>query len=232
VNKNELALGRYSADCHTINGSLSPGVNFALYVPIDDGRDTNRYSRTAMRKGEVVSIVVQDTYGQKTIMESNAVPAVTVPGDIILVNITAGTDTDGDGLPDEWEQELLNWGSNPGASNIWDITPTGDYDGDGQSNGDEYGAGTFAFLDYDFFFAEHFALTTNGRFKVEFLSIPAKVYMIQSTTNMPSGIWEDCEYSLTETGTLQTGPAEGTGSSFSFFVPLDERARTFRLTVE
>ncbi len=217
---------------HSINGSLSPGVNFALYVPLDDGRDTNRYVRNAARTGEVVSIAVQDTYGRKTIMESNAVPAVTTPGDIILVNVTAGTDTDGDGLPDEWEQEMLDWGTNPAITSIWDIAGLGDYDGDGQPNGDEYRAGTFAFLDYDYFFAEHFSRTANGRLRIEFLSVNAKVYNVERSTNVSAGVWDDCEYSLTETGAFQTGPAEGDGDWFSFYVPVPEPHLALRLLVE
>jgi hypothetical protein len=227
-----LLSGTNECTRHNIAGSLSPGVNFALYAPLDDSRDTNRYVRNAVRTGEVVSIVVQDRYGQKTILESNAVPAVTKPGDILLINVTAGTDSDGDGLPDEWEQEMLDWGSNPSVTSILDIARAGDYDGDGQSNGDEYGAGTFAFLDYDFFFAEQLESTTNGRLRIEWLSIPAKVYNVQCSSNLPAGIWEDCEYSLTETGALQTGPAEGNGDWFSFYVPVLERTRAFRLTVK
>ena len=46
---------------HTIVGSLAPGVNFALNVPLDDGRDATAYARNALRTGEVVSIIVQDT---------------------------------------------------------------------------------------------------------------------------------------------------------------------------
>jgi len=215
-----------------INGSISPGVNFILYVPLDDGRDADRYVRNAAHTGEVVSIVVDDADGRKTIMESNAVPAVTQPGDIILVNVTAGTDTDGDGLPDEWEQEMINWGSDPAITSIWDIAGADDYDGDGQSNGDEYHAGTFAFLDYDYFFAERFDMLPNHRLKIEFLSVASKVYNVQFSTNLTEGIWEDSEYSRTETGALQTGPVEGDGDWFSFFVPVLEPGRAFRLTVE
>jgi len=227
-----LLSGTNECTRHSIAGALSPGVNFALYAPLDDSRDTNRYVRNAVRTGEVVSIVVQDRYGQKTIMESSAVPAVTKPGDILLINVTAGTDSDGDGLPDEWEQEMLDWGSNPSVTSLWDITRSGDYDGDGQSNGDEYGAGTFAFLDYDYFFVDHLAKTSGGRFKLEWLSVRAKTYNVQCSTNIPAGIWEDCEYSLTETGTLRVGPTEGDGTWFSFYLPVLDRTRAFRLTVK
>jgi hypothetical protein len=217
-----VILLRGTNECarQNIKGSLSPGVNFALQVPFDDGRDTNRYVRTAVRAGEVVSVVVDDAYGRKTIMETNAVPAVTMPGDLILINVTAATDANRNGLPDEWEQVLVDWGTHPEYASIWDIHPADDYDGDGQSNGDEYHAGTFAFLDYDYFFIEHFDVLPSGRAKLEFLSVNAKAYNVQYSTNLVSRIWVDSPYALSETGALQTGLAEGTGDWLSFYVPV------------
>jgi len=214
-----------------IKGSLSPGVNFALQVPFDDGRDTNRYVRNAVRAGDAVSVVVDDCDGRKTVMENGTVPAVTTPGDMILVNVTAATDADGDRLPDEWEQVLIDWGLHPNYTNIWDINAGDDYDGDGQSNGDEYRAGTFAFLDYDYFFVEHMERTGNGRLGLDFLSVLGKAYNLQYSTNLYAGIWTDCEYSLSDTGALQTAPTEGDGAWFSFFVPIVNTFRAFRLTV-
>jgi len=218
---------------HDISGSMSPGVNFALYVPVDDGRDTNRYVRNALRTGEVVTIVVRDYYGQKTIMESNTVPPVTAPGDMILVNATAGTDADGDGLPDEWENLLIEW-SCGALTSIWDVAGTDDFDADRQSNMDEYRAGTFPFLDYDYFYAERFAQTSNGRLRISFLSVAGKVYRVWGAPLTLSGgqfDWRPHPYALTENGPLTEGPAEGTGYWFDFFVPLSETNQVFRLTV-
>jgi hypothetical protein len=228
-----VVLLRGTSECArcAIRGSRSPGVNFALYVPLDDARDTNRYVRSAVRTGETVSIVVDDLYGRKTIMESNAVPCVTAPGDLILVNVTAGSDTDGDGLPDEWEQEMVDWGFNPDIASIWDVRGADDYDGDGQSNAEEYRAGTFAFLDYDYFFAERFALTAGGRMKIEFLSVAGKVYSVQACTNLVVNRWEDCAYSPSDGGALQSGPREGDGGWMSFYVTVLAPEQAFKLEV-
>jgi hypothetical protein len=227
-----VILLRGTNECarHNVAGSISPGVNFVLSVPLDDGRDTNRYVATAVRTGEVVTIVVDDWYGRKAIMES-PVPAVTQPGDMILVNVTAASDADADGLPDEWEQELIDWGLRPEYSSIWDINAGDDYDGDTQSNGDEYGAGTFAFLDYDYFFIEHYTLLPIGRARLEFLSVNGKVYTVQSTTNLVAKAWADSPYAFSETGGFQTGPVEGDGDWLSFYVPVFGPHRMWRLMV-
>ncbi len=219
---------------HAIDGSLTPGVNFLLQVPIDDGRDSTRYIGTAMRTGETVAMVVRDSLGQKTIMESNAVPAVPAAGEIVLVNVTAGEDTDGDGLSDDWERELMAWLNDPAYGSLDDIHPDDDADGDGQSNGDEYHAGTFAFLDYDFFFAEMFRQTGNDRYYIEFLSTPGKVYRIEEAEiDVVEGgyDWASCAYALTETGGWQEGPVEGDGGWIRFYVSKPDTDQVWRLVV-
>lgn len=227
-----LLRGTNTIATHAIDGSLAPGVNFAMHVPLDDGRNTNRYVATALRTGEVVSIVVDDRYGRQTIMESNAVPAVAEPGELILINVTAGTDADGDGLPDQWEEELLAYGGNPAVTSIWDIVGSGDFDGDGQSNGDEYRAGTFAFLNYDFFYAEAFAPAPGGRLKLEWLSVRAKAYRVQSTTNLLSGVWADRATASTPDGTPASGPIEGDGTWLTRYVDFGPPGEILRITVE
>ncbi len=230
-----LLSGTNDVARHSIDGSLSPGVNFMLQVPIDDGRDEVRYVGSAMRTGEVVSIVVRDMYGQMTIMESNAVPTIPASGEIVLVNVTAGEDTDGDGLSDDWERELIAWASNPAYTSIDDIHPGDDFDGDGQSNEDEYHSGTFAFLDYDYFYAEVFEKAANGRYFITFLTVPGKIYRIESAPieAIDGGYdWSPCTYALTETGDWQEGPVEGAGDWISFYVPPPESNLVWRLEVE
>lgn len=230
-----LLSGTNEVARHDIDGSLTPGVNFMLQVPIDDGRDDDRYVGTAMRTGEVVSIVVRDSVGQKTIMESNAVPAIPAAGEIVLVNVTAGEDTDGDGLSDDWERELIAWLNDPAFSTIEDIHPGDDADGDGQANEDEYHAGTFAFLNYDFFYAEQFKPAANDRYYIEFLGIPGKVYRIEDAEiDVVAGgyDWAPCAYALTETGDWQDGPVEGAGDWIRFYVPVPDTDWVWRLVVE
>lgn len=55
---------------------------------------------------------------------------------------TAGLDTDGDGLPDAWEQVIVNADPLDAITSITQIIPFADFDGDGLSNADEILAGT------------------------------------------------------------------------------------------
>lgn len=215
---------------HTIGGSLSPGVNFALNVHLDDGRSATDYSPRALHSGDFVSIVVRDQQGQKTIMESQVVPSVGKPGDIVTVNVTAATDADNDGLPDQWEMELIAW-SDGQFHTLNDVVGSDDFDGDGMSNLEEYRAGTFAFLDYDYFYIEQGGTTPNRHLCLTVLSVPGKIYSALCATNLAHPTWQTCSFSLTDTGPLQVTPAEGNGNWLSLYIPIDEPARFFRLTV-
>lgn len=215
----------------TIRGSLAPGVNFALYVHLDDGRGTKPYSKRALRTGDSVSIVVSDHQGEKTIMEGATVPPVGSPGDLVLLNVTAAQDSDGDGLSDLWEWELIAW-SDGALGGLWDVNGRDDFDGDGMSNLDEYRAGTFAFLDYDALIVEELIPTANGRLRLTFLSVPGKTYSVRSVPDPSAAGWEPCAFSLTDAGPLQTTPAEGDGDWFSVYIPLEEPMRLYRLVAE
>ena len=216
---------------HIIAGDLSPGVNFALYAHLDDGRSVKDYSPRAVHAGDLVSVVVSDGQGLKTIMENQAVPHVGQPGEQILINATAGDDTDGDGLPDQWEYELMN-ASDGRLNSLADVRGGDDFDGDGQSNLAEYRAGTYAFLDYDFFYAEQFTQTSNGRFQVTFWGVPGKVYRAQCTANPARESWIACPLALSDTTDFQAAPAVGKGDWLSLYLPLTSGPRFFRLTAE
>jgi hypothetical protein len=216
---------------HTIRGSISPGVNFALYVHLDDGQSSTAYSTRALRSGDVISIVVRDPAGQKTIMENQAVPPVGLPGELVQVNATAASDTDGDGLPDAWEWELIN-ASGGALRGLADVRPEDDFDGDGMSNLQEYRAGTFPFLAYDYFFVEEYAQTPNNRLRLTFLSVSGKSYSAVSAANPAESVWLPCPFALSDTGTLQTVPAEGNGDWLSLYVPMSGPTGFIRLVVE
>lgn len=214
----------------TIGGSLTPGVNFALYVHLDDGRSVVPYSRRALHVGDLVTVMVRDQEGLKTIMEEQAVPPIGQPGELVLINATAGTDMDRDGLPDQWERELIAW-SGGTLHSLTDVRPGDDFDGDGMTNLQEYRAGTFAFLNYDYLYIERYEPTPNHRLRLTFLSVPGKAYSVACATNVTSAVWQPSPFAVSDTGAVQESPAEGTGDWLSLYVPIDASTWFFRLDV-
>lgn len=208
---------------YTIDGSLAPGINFALYVSLDDGSESSSYYSKALHSGDPVEIFIRDARGEHSIMQTN-IPPVGVAGETFLIDVTAATDADHDGLSDEWEQEIVNDSTNPAIASIEDVKPGDDYDGDGESNLHEFMSGNFAFLNYDYLAIEKM-FSVNSRFKFELLSVPGKAYTVISRTNLVSGGWSDCPFSATETGVAGIGLIEGDGDWISFYVdkPLDTK---------
>lgn len=215
---------------HAIRGSLSPGVNFVLYAHLDEGRTSTYYSSRAVRSGDRVSVVVQDLEGEKLIME-RPVPPVGRPGVQVLINATAAEDEDGDGLPDPWERELIDW-SGGQLGNLGEVRGEDDPDGDGQTNRQEYEAGTIPFWGQDSFFAEEVVLTANGNLRLTFWGVAGKVYRPERLTEASPLAWESCSWALSDLGVPQNGLVEGRGDWLSLYLPVESDLRLFRLNVK
>jgi len=82
-----------------------------------------------------------DTFGKSVSMSGNYVIAGTMAGAAYIYKILrseAGFDMDGDGLPDTWEQQIIDADPNDDIETIEDVLPDDDYDEDGDSNRTEH----------------------------------------------------------------------------------------------
>jgi hypothetical protein len=105
------------------------------------------YSDLANAAGSSFSLAVLLNNIAYTPLEMSVTRTVGQPGQRVRLDLTLGVDSDGDGLPDAWEQsQLFAAGISPGPAG-WDLSlidRNGDFDRDGVSNWAEYVAGTFA----------------------------------------------------------------------------------------
>ncbi len=166
----------------SVVASVEPGVNYRIEVPMDSGTsaEANAYKPTALKPFFHFTLKVQ--IGQTTYVPMEMVgnfAKIGQPGLSTRIDLTLGADTDGDGLPDAWEQSLIDIYGGTLAS----IRPEDDSDGDGISNLDEYRAGTYAFDP-----ADGFRLVLAGvdeaASKLEFLTLRGRNYTIQASSNL------------------------------------------------
>lgn len=132
------------------------GESYRALVPVDLAAN-DPYSEQASDRGALLSFSVR-IQGSETLVPvaGISVGAISVsdPGDRLQVDFFLGADSDGDGLPDDWELsqlELANISPSDSRFSLATLDRDGDFDSDGLSNFAEYVAGTFALLQGDRF---------------------------------------------------------------------------------
>ena len=174
-----------------IKPGLEPGVNYKISAPMDAGLTSDLYAPTALRPTTPFRIRVKigSTIYLPIEMAGNFAN-LGRPGQKTLLNLTLGQDSDGDGLPDEWERAMI---AMIGHGTLASIRPDGDDDGDGMSNLDEYLAGTYAFDKADGFTLQLVA-GAPGKQTLEFAVVQGRNYTILGSSDLQT--WASTLFSL------------------------------------
>ena len=160
---------------------LQPGVNYALSIPIDSGITADKYKPTALRPTVPFKIKVRIGDQVYLPIEMNGdYSKLGNPSEYTRLDLTLGIDSDGDGLPDAWEQALIDSGK---GKTLADINPDDDSDGDGLSNRQEYYTGNYAFDANDGFMLDLVGFN-QGRPIVEFTAITGRTYTVHCSTDL------------------------------------------------
>jgi hypothetical protein len=215
---------------HEIDGAISPGVNFALPVFVDDGNGAS-YDPAAAHRGDPVTIMVKSGTNEMPILQAGAIPPIPSPGQAVLINVTAGTSTGGDGIPDAWKRELAAW-SDGRYADAAHVDMNDDLDGDGFSNLNEFRAGTMAYLDFDYLHIQDWLAEAGGGLRLSFISVPGKAYRIAGAAGPAAGNWAAARYALQPGGPTQMGAFSGDGYSMDVHVVPADDVKTYRMGVE
>lgn len=199
--------------------------NFILNVPVDSGLTAAPYKPTAVNPAVPFRLLVR--IGTTTYLPIEMIGDFNNLGSAsekTRIDLTLGEDSDGDGLPDAWERNLLK----PGQT-LADINAGDDTDGDGMSNRDEYFAGTYAF-DSEHGFSLEIAGMDAGQPLLDFTALPGRTYSLLGSANLKE--WQTVPFRIpaegAEAGTrtsyhssdvrlLRVRAEPGDDSSFAYF---------------
>ncbi|MBI5384129.1 MAG: hypothetical protein HZA90_05525 [Verrucomicrobia bacterium] len=112
-------------------------------------------------------------------------------------------DADGDGLPDAWEQQIVDANPNDETRSIYDVNPSSDFDHDGLTNLQEYLAGTGP-ADAASLFMQFSPAPAGGTgVAVRWMSAPGKTYTIHKKVSLSDG-WSVLADNLPATAPVNT----------------------------
>ncbi len=173
-------------------GEVTPGATVALRVKM--------------------GTVVQPTIGTNTFIAQGN-------GAVVNINLILGVDSDGDGLPDNWEWMVIA-NSGGAVSNLTQVGPGRDLDGDGMTDDQEFFYGSFAFLPGDELRMSSLTLRENGRLSFTLTPIEGAIYWVETSPSLTAPVWTISPLSLTETGDLLASEFKGGAQPLTiFFAP-------------
>jgi hypothetical protein len=216
----------------------SPQVdqNYELKVRIDTNRPgTPLYTKNAVGAGGLFSLVVEMNGAFFYPIEVSGDLNAGIGADRTRLDLNLGLDSDGDGLPDAWEQwQLYQAGLFPNGLGVWPIDlidHDGDFDGDGTNNYFEYVAGTFA-GDAMESFTLAIKEKTASRVRFEFYGITGKTYRIERSADLGADGWTPLPFTVGAPGAGETVyQASSVGVLSAFVIPDSDTKEFYRLTV-
>lgn len=208
--------------------------NYELNVRIDQNRGgTTLYSEKALAAQGSFSMAVDIGGSRYYPIEVAGNLTAGKGGERVRLDLTLGQDSDGDGLPDVWEQwQLYQAGKDPDDEGNWPIhliDKNGDLDGDGTSNWLEYLAGTFAGDATERFSLDIEEKTATG-VRFAFYAITGKTYTIETSTDTKT--WTRVPFSVGQPAAgSQSWQAADVGIVSAFSSAGSADRQLYRLTV-
>ena len=208
------------------------GCNYLAEIPLDS--ETTPYRDYALKSGAIVTFALADSNNREiTIYPVGPVPSVGRPGTAKRLDLSAGRDSFGDGLTDAFRQSIVD-ASQGQFTNLWQVLPGDDFDGDGMSNADEFRAGTDPTWTADILLASDIR-PEQDRLAFEFFAVEGIAYAIYGASEIDADgrfIWSRTPWSSAPESAPESSLFTGRGRPATLYLPTDQQKQIFKLTVE
>jgi len=175
-----------------IQPGLAIGVNYALNVPMDAGTVPGLSTPNAQLPGNQYKLYVSvgSTTNLPVEMEG-AWSVIGLPASSTRQDLTLGTDSTGDGIPDAWIQQFLaSLGLNIALANV---NPNADYAHDGRTLKQEYLLGDYPY-NPGYNFNVQILSQTNGSVVLAFTTMTGRTYLAYGSTDLQN--WTPLSFTI------------------------------------
>ncbi len=152
-----------------INPDIGPMSNYLLDLP-------------GNRAGQLFHIVIESGGYTWPIIGGDLLPPLGGPGEVARLDLLAGHDSCGDGLPDEWKWWVVH-SSGGRFTDISEILPDDDIDGDDMTNWEEFLAGTDPTWDVDVLAMDGLR-RKGGWIELGWWTVPGMTYRLYAITDL------------------------------------------------
>lgn len=207
------------------------GINYTVHMPMDSNTTGRLFQATALRPTMPFTIRVE-IRGKSyvPIQMTGRTWSAGQAGERYRLDLTLGIDSDGDGLPDSWEQGLIDGDTSGKLTSLALVKPEDDLDHDGLSNLQEYLLGTYALDKLDGLSLEVKDIQ-EGVAHLQFATVSGRTYHIKTSASL-SG-WQDEPIALSPKATTQAALRASDTTLVDVYVPLNNRPNLyFRLYAE
>lgn len=214
----------------TVGDMGIPGMNYRLSLEIDSSGPVRHYAVTVGTE-----MFVKATVGGVERALSPAATFVTpTQGTKQRLDFSTGADADGDGLPDNWEEWVLDLaGRDSSAAGIAAFRPNDDADGDGMTNRQEFLSGTDPFIATDLLKIDSFEIVPGTeRAKLTFLTAVDHKYRVVMTESLEQPVWTPVATAHDVSGELVYEPYAGNGRRMAVFVDARLKSVFFRVAAD
>ena len=181
--------------------TLADGTNYRLNVPMDSNIVAGMYQLSALRPTLPFSIrVVIRGISYVPIQMQGNVWNIGQAGRRTRLDLTLGVDSDGDGIPDSWEQLMIDSDYTGRLLSFADVNPNDDLDGDGLTNLQEFLLGTYP-LDAGDGLKLEIVSVSGGMAHMQFACVSGRTYKVTSTSNLRT--WNSTTFAVGSTTSEQ-----------------------------